>query len=382
MKKLYWRPHRISLRVLTLVTAVALGGTWAVEAFPVAERQPYYAEKMRSAQLANRAFGVLREARLKRGLPIDAEADPTGSGLIGVLLSPVTTNPGHLPSKQTTINPNWAAAVVHLLKRAGAEPGDLVGVGMSGSFPAINVSVLAAIETLELEPIVVTSAGASQWGGNQELFMWPDMERVLYEAGILETRSDACSRGGIDDRALGLSKEGKRLLDNAIDRNGIPRLDVRNFDESVQRRYELIMEKAGGRNIAAYINIGGGAASVGSRAGKHLFKPGLTFSTPPGTPTVNSVMTRLISEGTPIIHLVRIDELAERYGFPLQPATMPTPGNGRIFRKDVRNVWLVAGVLTLIFVLLVAFIRLDWGYRLLDSGPRRGHEQGPPEQMV
>ena len=41
--------------------------------------------------------------------------------------------------------------------------GDAVAIGYSGSFPALNICVMAAVETLQLEPIGIASASASQW---------------------------------------------------------------------------------------------------------------------------------------------------------------------------------------------------------------------------
>ncbi len=131
----------------------------------------------------------LGRKRLRKNLPIDPESDPAQTGLIGELLSPLTTNPGHLPAKQTSANPNFSAVIIHLLKRAGVKEGDKVAVGFSGSFPALNICVLAAIDTLKADPIVISSAGSSQWGANHPDFMWPDMEKLLHEKHVFPYRS-------------------------------------------------------------------------------------------------------------------------------------------------------------------------------------------------
>ena len=140
MRKLYWRPQKISSNVLLLVALIAVIGMLSVEKFKLRTRLPFYQEKIRAAKLAQEAFDTIKEERLARGIAIDSESDPTETGMLGILSSPVTTNKGLLTAKQTAVDPNFAAVVVSYLKRVGVEKGDIVAVGMSGSFPAINIS--------------------------------------------------------------------------------------------------------------------------------------------------------------------------------------------------------------------------------------------------
>ncbi|RJO71875.1 MAG: poly-gamma-glutamate system protein [Myxococcales bacterium] len=381
MKKLYWRPTRISLRLLWVVAFVAVIGLIAAENYTVQEKQPYYAEKIKASKLAQDAFNAIKAERLRLNLPSDPESDPAKSGLIGELLTPVTTNPGHLPAKQTSANPNFAAVIVQLLKRAPVEEGDVVAVGLSGSFPAINVTVLSALATLKLEPIIISSGGSSQWGANLPSFMWPDMERLLFEKRFFPYRSVAISRGGIDDRGLGLTKFGRKAIDDAIVRSGVPYLEVKDYTDSVERRMALYRMHAGDKEIKAYINVGGGTTSVGTKVGKSAFKPGINREAPKGATEIDSIMTRFVEEGVPVVHLTRIDELAMRFGLPTQPQVMPLVGQGKIFFREVHSTLVVTFVLVLILLLLVAFVRLDWGYRILTTG-RREAASGRPERMV
>jgi poly-gamma-glutamate system protein len=381
MKKLYWRPQKISLRVLWLVALVAVAGLVLTETYQYREKQPFYSAKIRAAKLARQAFKTIKQERVRLRYTIDHESDPAESGLIGELMSSVTTNTGYLPAKQTSINPNFAAVVVHLLKRAGVEKGDKVAVGMSGSFPAINICALAAMTILKVDPIIISSTGASQWGANLPKLTWPDMERILHDKGVFPFRSAALSRGGIDDRALGLPKKKRERLDKIIERNKVLQLSVANFKESVEKRMSLYNELAEDSEIKSYINVGGGTSSVGTKVGKKMFRPGLNRSVPRDALKIDSVMTRFGIEGKPLIHLVRINTLAERYGLPLQPKQIPLVGEGKIFFKEVRSNTLTAFVLIVIIVLLFVFVRLDWGYRLLNSS-KRDRQSSHPEQMV
>jgi len=380
MKKVYWRPQRTSARVLVVLALASAIGLISVETFLIREVQPYYNEKMAAARLARQAFRLLKRERLKRGIYLDTEADPAQSGLIGQLISPVTTNTGHLPAKRATINPNFAAVMVHLLKRAGVGQGDVVAVGLSGSFPALNTTVVAALQTLKLKPLIVSSAGASQWGANIPAFMWPDMETLLHQNRLISFRSLSVSLGGIDDRALGLSREGKRLIEQAILRNGLTPMEVKSYMDGLMQRVGLYRDHSEGTEIKAYINVGGGTTSVGTHVGKHLFKPGLNRRMPRGA-NIDSVMMRFASKGLPVIHLTQIALLCQRYGLQAQPLRMPPVGEGKIFSHEVYNRYLAGGVLAGLVVLMFAFLRMDWGYRLFPAR-KKEDDRGRPEQMV
>jgi poly-gamma-glutamate system protein len=381
MRKIYWRPNKVSRTELALIAVLAVIGLVAVEVFPVVKQQPFYREKLQAARLARDAFAVIKDERLKRKLTLSEDGDPMQSGLIGDLISPIVTNTGHLPSKQTSVNPNYAALIVHYLKKAGVEPGDVVAVGCSSSFPAINIAVFAALVAVEASPIIITSTSASQWGATHPDFTWLDMERVLNERRVFPYRSVAASRGGIEDRALGLDRAGRQLLDDAIARNNLFMLQPKSYQESVEQRMALYLEHAGDKPIAAYVNTGGGTASVGTKMGKLMFKPGLNRSVPEGAQEFDSVMLRMAEQGIPVVHLSKLVQLAETWGFPVQPTVLPPVGQGKIFTTTQYNTWLAAVVLALLFGALVAFVRLHLGVRLFGVHGRSSSES-QPTQMV
>ncbi|MDP8224927.1 MAG: poly-gamma-glutamate system protein [Candidatus Lernaella stagnicola] len=381
MKRLYWRPQRVSVRALFLIAVVALAGLLLVEKNRIQQEQPFFKEKVQAARIAMDSFKALKIEAKRRGVQLDPDADPTDSYLIGQLLSSVTTNPGHLPAKQTTINPNFAALIVHFLRRGDVESGDLVAVGMSGSYPALNLCVHAALQAIDLEAIIISSTGSSQWGANNPKFLWPDMEKYLFKEGVFKYRSAAISRGGLEDRGLGLSKAGRRVVDRAIDRSGLYPIRTDSYQESVSERMDIYREWAAGREIKAYINVGGGTASVGARLGRKLFHAGLNRTAPSGVSRVDSVMGNFILKGVPVVHLLNIERLATRYGLPLTPKEIPPVGQGKIFVREVHNTKLAIGFLALIVLMLFAFVRLDWGYRIFNAG-RKEKADVRPEKMV
>lgn len=381
MKKIYWKPQAISRRALALIAVLSLAGVAVVERFPARAPQPNYAEKLAAAQLANDALLAVKEARLERGHAIEPSCDPLESGLIGLPMSGVTTVIGHLRAKQVSVNPNFAAVIVDMLERAGVRRGDCVAIGVSGSFPATNCCVYAAVESLDLKPVIISSAASSQWGANFEDFLWIDIEQELHERGVFKTHSVAASVGGVEDRGLGMSEAQLALIRQGIQRNGLEFIEPKSFVEGVERRMAIYEQHANGKPIAAYINVGGGTISVGKRIGKRLFEPGLNERLPRRIGDVDGVMVRFARQGVPVIHLSQIEKLTERYGLTTEAAHIPAPGQGGVFIGEEYNRWLAGGVLVSVLGCLYAFVHSDVGFRILNVTPTR--EAGSqPRQMV
>ncbi len=381
MKKIYWKPQAVSRRALALIAVLSLAGVAIVERFPVRAPQPNYAEKMAAAELAYEALLAVKEARLRRGHEIEPSSDPMESGLIGVPMSGVTTVIGHLRAKQISVNPNFAAVMVDMLQRAGVRRGDTVAIGVSGSFPATNCCVYAAVESLGLKPVIISSAASSQWGANFEDFLWIDMERELLAKGVFQHGSVAASVGGVEDRGLGMSEVQLKLIRDGIERNKLDFVAADSFVAGVDQRMEIYEQRAEGKPIAAYINVGGGTISVGKRVGKRLFEPGLNLNLPRRLGGVDGVMVRFAKEGIPVIHLTQIAELADRYALTTDASHIPAPGQGGVFVGEEYNRWLAGGVLLSVLGCLYAFIHSDVGFRILNASPKR-ETAGQPRQMV
>ena len=83
----------------------------------------------------------------------------------------------------------------------------------------MNVAVYSALHELGIEPIIISSTAASQWGANDPNFTWLDMEAALRKNEVFPYKSVAASLGGVGDDAIGLTKRGRRMLERAIERN-------------------------------------------------------------------------------------------------------------------------------------------------------------------
>lgn len=381
MKRIYWRPQQKPRLPLAIIAVAALSGLWLVEQNPQTVTQRYEQEKLAAAHRADDAFSAIRSARLLRGYEIDPVLDPTGSGIIGLPKSAVTSVPGNLTAKQTSVNPDFAAVIVEMLKDAGVQKGDYVAVGCSGSFPALNICTFAAMETLGVRPVVIASASASQFGANLPDLLWIDMERELARRKIFSFRSVAASLGGLEDRALSATEEGERLLRTALARNELKVIETSSLDDGIEermRQYEVALPDG---KYAAYINIGGGAASTGRSAGKKLYQPGLNVVAPVGATEIDSVMTRFAKQDVPILHLVEIKDVAEAYGLPIAPHQLGTIGSSHIYSYQQPNKFYVLAVLVAVALAMRLVIFTDLSARF---GRLWGSEEKYPlaEPMV
>ena len=381
MKGIYWRPQRTSPRQLAVVAFLSVLGLLFVERFPVTVRRPYYEEKLAAARAARQAFEQILLRRLELGVPVNPDADPAGSGLVGPEDTPIASVYGHLPAKRTSINPNFAAVAVELLREAGVERGDIVAVGVSGSFPALNIAVYVALEALGAEAVVIASASASEYGATYPELTWLDMERVLQENGVFSTRAVAASLGGVDDLALGHSKRGRELLRAAVDRNARPLLTAESREQMVEARLRALEAATGGRPMAVYVNVGGGSASVGEEGDRGRFRPGINRSPPPGL-SVDSVASELMKVGVPLVNFTHIQDLARRFGLPQSPRQVPAPGMGRVFVGPAYSRLAALVVFGLIVFALWAVTRFDVGQRLGGSSAAKSPGSDAPEQMV
>ncbi len=340
--------------VLGVLLAFSLVAVYLVETERVKEKTRWYEKKLEAAELSQKAAKYLKELRLKKGVFIDAINDPNETALIGEDITPITTARGNIDEKLTSTNPNFAAVFVELLKKAGAKKGDNVAVAVTGSFPALNVSLYAAMQTLGLKPIIITSVGSSNWGANIPDFTWLDMESALYDAGIFKFKSIAASIGGGLDRGRGLSPKGRKLILDAIERNGAKLIREEFLSRSIAERLRIYDEESEGK-ISAYVNIGGGIASLGAAVNGRIIPTGLSERLGVKNYPTRGVIIEMASRGVPVIHVLRVTELAEKFGLPVSPEPLPEPGEGEIFVKEKYDFGLTLAV-TVILALMIAVV--------------------------
>lgn len=365
-----------SKTVLSVLALLALMAFLAVEYGKEDVKLKWYEQKSEAARISKSAADFLKEFRLHKGVFIDAINDPNETALIGQDITTITTDRGYIEAKLTATNPNFAAVVVEMLKEAGLEKNDIVAVAFTGSLPGLNIAVHSAIQTLKLKPIIITSVGSSNWGANDPYYTWLDMEKALFKEGIFENKSIAASIGGGLDRGRGLSPEGRQLIVDAIERSEIEFINEEHLEASIQKRIEIYNEHRKKDNIKAFINVGGGIASLGSTENAQFIPTGLSISLPMMNYPRRGVLIRMAEENIPIIHLLNINQLANKYGLPISPTPLPLPGEGEIFIQRRYSVILTL-VVTLFLTAAIAFVLVMERKR-----HRLGTEQIPLQKKV
>jgi len=343
--------------VLGVLSLLSLLAFLAVEYSKIDVKQDWYQEKLDASLLAKKAAEDIKNFRLNKGIFIDHINDPNQTALIGQEYTKTTTDRGYIDAKLSTTNPNFAAIIVQLLKDAGLQEGDHIAVAMTGSFPGLNISTIAALETLKMKPIVISSVGSSNWGANDPYFNWLDMESLLIKDHIFRNKSVAASMGGGADRGRGLSPEGRRLIEKSVQRNNIPFINEEYLEKSINKRMEIYEQKANGKPIKAFINIGGGIASLGNSINGKIIPAGLTPLLPAKNFPVRGVIIQMGRKEIPIIHLLNINSLLAEYGLPKSPTPLPEPGTGEIFvKKRYSLITTSIAVFILVFIIILVYI--------------------------
>lgn len=327
-----------------------------------------YEEKIGAAKTCEETFEIIKKARKSQNIPIDEINDPNQTGLIGYQYSSITSGRSDLQSKLTSTNPNFAALFVELLYQAGVKKGNTIAIGWNGSYPALNIALLSAVKALNLKPIIITSLTSSTWGANDPRFTWLDMEKCLKHIWLpIEAGSIAASLGGEDDNGQGLSPEGRAQLDSAISRNGVSKIEAINLNDQIEKRINIYLPEAdrgSSFKLAAFINIGNSVANVGdirattstgilSQRNNKVIEP--------------SVIAQMLAKRVPVINILDVNRLAERYFLPIAPSPIPNLGKGKLFVEPRYSVYLAIVMVILIIVILFFVIRYDLEFYLLSK---------------
>ncbi len=377
VSSLSWRLDNRRRFILMCLAVSALLMQMALDMTRTPTKQWDYDLKLEAATLAARAFAAVREHRGLEGADLDLVNDPAGTGLIGPEISPITNAAGNLDAKLTSLNPNFAAVLVQYFRRANLNPGDSVAVAVSGSFPGMNIALYAAMETMNLRPVVITSVGASNWGANSPEFTWLDMETLFFDKGIFHTRSQAATFGGGNDMGRGLSPMGRQLAMDSITRNGVQFLESENIEKAISGRMNFYEKVSRNRPYRLYVNVGGGVASLGSSHNKSLLPAGLSFDLGAHNWPRKGTLILFSEKGVPVVHLLRIATLAREFGLPVSPDFLPLPGEGEIFVRDMYR-WPLAALFLVIYCLACVLILAPEIRRGLFS--RLGHRR--PETVA
>ena len=295
-----------------------------------------YQQKLGASQRAQNCFQAVAQRKTDLGLETDPVADINSTGLIGLEYSFITTTIGNLEAKRTSTNPNMAAIVVDMFTELGLQPGDRVAINCSGSFPALNIAVLCAVQEMELEPYLISSFGASTHGANDPALTWLDMEHHLYEQGLLSHRSDLFSIGGMEDVGKEMDPTLRETITARIQSYGYELFYDEDLIHNVRSRYEIYRAQG---DIKCFINVGGNDASFGD-SNIMVHADGGILTALPEKDNSTGLVQLFLADGIPVIHLLNIKSLASEYGLPIDPVPLPAPGEGSVYFEAGYHTWI------------------------------------------
>jgi poly-gamma-glutamate system protein len=286
-----------------------------------------YPEMIRAAHVMQEASALLYAEKTARQLQPPDGADPNRTGMIGFEHTPMTTEIGELPSKRTTTNPDFAAALVRLIDGLHLPPHAPVVLVLSGSFVGADVAMVAALEALELSPVVVVSAGTSQWGANNPEFNILDILALLRERGIIRTNVAVTAIGGFDGAGAGMDDASRAALRESAARHGVPLVEAHPLSAVIDGLVEQANRALAGAKPAAVINVGGAVVGPGTCNESYGFPSGVTKVPVPctgsGTP---GVLMRYLTPDVPAVHVLNIMRMAGEMQLPFDPVPLPKVG--------------------------------------------------------
>ena len=297
-----------------LVLTLAMGQTKATEDYEI---------KLLAAQKLQGWMDDIRDYKLEAGLSL-TPYDTHKTGMIGDEYTPITTSLGSEEAKRTTANPDMAALLVQMLTEAGVKSGDTIGAGFSGSFPTLNLAVLAAGEAMNVKVIYIASMGASTPGGDY------DCGGEMFEEEKEEALARSASYGVADI------------------------MQERDFAANLKAREDLY-ETLG--PISCFVGVGGNITTIGLEEDK--MKAGVMVPyTVTSVRSDDGLLQYYNAHGLPVLHLLNIKQLAAQYGLPFDPEMIVPPGQSALYYHTVYPHFpALAGVLGAVCILVFAFKR-------------------------
>ena len=322
----------------------------------------YYDEKVEASTITEACFKRIKQYKIDNDIETPKE-DVLESGMLGKHFSYITTTTGVVESKRTSVNPNFGAVIVDMFKEAGVKKGDEVGVVFSGSFPAINIAVMAACDVFGLKTCIMASIGASSYGANDPDFTFFDMANLLNSEGLLKTRIDYISLGGSHDMGDDFWEGVSEPILERINQSNAKYISIRDYEENINYRMNEFKKQV--PNMKLFINVGGNIVAMGVDEEAYIYNNGLVkpnyLSTviQEGNDSKKGLIERYLNKGIPIIHMLNLKSIAIKYDLPYDPTTIPTVGSGNVyFEKDYRlSIPIIATIVSVIILTFLGIIQ-------------------------
>lgn len=313
----------VQLGALLIAAAAAVVLWLAVEFLWLPRVSGLPASVVMAAERMEDAHRVLWSTKAERNLLPPEGADPNRTGMIGPEFTVLTTSLGSLPAKRTTTVPDFAAALALQIRKLGLDPGTPVVVVVSGSLVGGDVAALAAVEALDLRPVLVSSVSASMWGATDPEFTWLDIESTLRQAGVIEAKTLAAVIGGTGGTGREMNSAGISAIRAAAERTGVGLVEAESLSGVIDSLLQEIGRALEGTEPGLVINVGGAVVGLGTCRESYEMVPGLSRRPPDCTSGIPGIAFRLAEEGVPILHVLNIRRLAIEWGLPFDPQPLP-----------------------------------------------------------
>ena len=316
-----------------------------------------YDDKIIASELMEQLiFEINKNFRIEK-----SKLDLYNSGLIGLQNSPITTIQDNdslmFKSKLLTTHPNFAAVIVEYFYDAEISSGDTIAVSMTGSFPGANLALLSVCETMNITPMIMSSAGSSAWGANRVDLSWPIIESYLFDNNFLKNRSIVYSMGGDNDNGDNLSDKGIEILESSIP-NNVNFINEFSLIDNISKKINFFDSKSS--NYSMYVNIGGGASSLGNGLDKDSLQVGLINFLDIQDISLNefknSIYYNFLTEKSiPMLNIKNIIKLVPQdYISDLMTGNMKVGGGSLFYKYDPYNPIVISVCLLLSIALIVS----------------------------
>lgn len=336
------KKEKLTLRILAVVLAILVVSTFFTYQSATLEPTGYYDTQIAAVHKLEDCFAAVKGYKEELGIPMSPH-DIHETGLLGAEYTGITTTIGALEAKRTTTWPDMAALVVRMLHEAGVQNGDTIGAGFSGSFPGLNLAVVAACEAMDVELICISSVGASTYGANNPELTFPEMMHRLAEDGIIHTRSAAVTMGGDFDIGMEMDPDLSNPVRERLRADGLNLMEIKDFTENLAAR-EAIYEENG--PIDCFVAVGGNWTSLGrGEEGVSLGQGVMKSRSKVRLDEDSGLVQRYMAKGVPVINLLNIKQIMAEYSMPFDPAVWSATGTSAAY-STVRyeTGWILVGL--------------------------------------
>lgn len=351
------RPLKIRIRYLLLSLAVLAAGLFFTLSLAQKEANDYEEAQRNAAERMERAEAYIKNSILEKGIEIEP-TDLNRTGLIGPEFTELTSTLGEEGAKRSTLNPEFAAAMVRYFHKAGLKEGDVVAIGCSGSFPGFLIAVLSAAKEMKLEARVIASLGASTYGATRVEYNIFHILNDLKESGEMDFSLLAVSSGGQNDRGGGAMEDflyegsaelSQELCRSEAEKTGAVFIYKDTLAESIKERLSLF-----GEDVKIFVNIGGASTNNGTSSYTLDFPPGLVMKVdriPEGDE--RGLIFEYAAKGIPVINLLSVKKLCQENSIIFDPVPLPSSSSSVVYSTITYNPVIISLTLVLATVILV-----------------------------